>query len=111
MFVDVADTADVLDAPMLVNINYLHNLVRLPYRQLALWAKSLSPASFGLKPHFDPANYDGSNVDNTRVVNVGGVALSPYRSQAMEPDRLAAAAKANLAAKNLHMLGTMGGSL
>ncbi len=105
VFVDVADTADFLGAPMLVNINYMHNLVRLPYRQLSLWAKSLSPASFGLKQHFDPTSYDGSNVDNTRVVNVGGIALSPYRDQAIDPDALAAIGKANLAAKNLHMLG------
>ena len=44
LFVDVADTSDILDAPMVVNINYLHNLVRLPFRQLSLWAKSLSRA-------------------------------------------------------------------
>jgi hypothetical protein len=105
LFVHVADVKDVIEAPILVNINYLHNLIRLPYRQLSLWFKDFFSVSFSLKNHFDPADYDGSNVDNTRIVNVGGAALSPYRDHVMERDRLEAAAKAMRDKKNLHMLG------
>lgn len=108
LFVHVADTDDILEAPILINQNYLHNLVRLPYRQLALAIKSLSPESFGLKTHFDPADYDGSNVDNTRIINVDGAALSPVRDHVMDFHQLEATSKANLAAKNLHMLGDWG---
>ena len=104
LFVHVADVRDVLTAPALINLNYLHNLIRLPYRQLQLALKSRFPASFGLKSGFDPADYDGSDVDNTQVINVGGAALSPLRTQAMDPAALNAAAKAHLAAKNAHML-------
>ena len=105
LFASVADVRDVLDAPMLVNINYVHDLARLPWRQLSLWAESLDPAAFGLKAGFDPADYDGSDVDNTRVVNVGGQALTPVRDQVMDPVKLAVAARGLMAAKRLHMLG------
>ncbi len=105
LFASVADVRDILDAPKLININYVHDLVRLPWRQLSLWAKSLDPQAFGLKRRFDAADYDGSDVDNTRVVNVDGQALTPVRDQVMDPVTLKAAARRLMAAKRLHMLG------
>jgi len=105
LFISVADVGDVLSAPALINLNYLHDLARLPFRQLSLWAKSQSPRSWGLKETMDFTDYDGSNVDNTRVVNVGGIALTPVRDHVMDPARLDAEASALMTEKNLHMLG------
>lgn len=105
LFAHVAEVADVLSAPVLININYLHDVVRLPWRQLSLWAESLSPEAWGLRRRPDLADYDGSNVDNTRVVNVGGIALTPLRDTAMAPAALEAAAAAQRADKRLHWLG------
>ncbi|MEH3045541.1 hypothetical protein [Sphingomonas adhaesiva] len=104
LFSHVAETRDLLDAPMLLNQNYVADLIRLPYRQVQLGVESLAPREFGLKTRFDRANYDGSTVNNTRVVNVGGRALSPPMTKAMDPAELDAAAQANRDNKNLHML-------
>lgn len=104
LFSHVAETEDLLGAPKLLNQNYVADLIRLPYRQLKLGVETLAPREFGLKPRFDPADYDGSTVDNTRVVNVGGRALSPPMTRPMDPAKLEAAAKANRDNKNLHML-------
>lgn len=105
-FADVATVGDIVGAPVLVNRNYVEDLIRLPYRQVALAAKSLAPAAFGLKTRFDPANYDGSNVDNTRYVNVAGVELTPFRGRAISPARLHRAALRAKRAKNANYLGT-----
>lgn len=104
VFSHVADSGDLLTAPMLVNQNYVADLIRLPYRQLRLGIESLSPATFGLKPRFDPADYDGSTVDNTRLVNVGGRALTPPLTTVMDPAALEQAAAIDRANKNLNML-------
>jgi hypothetical protein len=103
-FVHIAKTSDILGAPLLVNINYLADIVRLPFRQASLAVESLAPEQFGLKSRFDPANYDGSTVDNTRVVNVDGRALTPARDTILPASELDAAAEDNLRNKNLHML-------
>ncbi len=105
VFEHVADEHDVLTAPMLVNIGYFHDIVRLPFRQLSLWLESLYPEDFGLKRWFDPRDYDGSTVDNTRVVNANGVALTPPRNKTVALSELQAEARSNAGRKNLHMLG------
>jgi hypothetical protein len=105
LFVYVANVKDVLGAPLLINLNYFIDIARLPLRQTSLAFKSLFPGQFGLKSHFDPADYDGSTVDNTRVVNVNGVALTPPRTRVLPPALLEAMARRNLADKNTHMLG------
>lgn len=104
LYSHVAGTADLFDAPRLGNVNYLSDLARLPYRQLVLGVESLAPAEFGLKPGFDPANYDGSTVDNTRVVNVNGRALTPSLDTAIDPAKLEREAAALRADKRLNYL-------
>ncbi|WP_395331117.1 hypothetical protein WBP06_01420 [Novosphingobium sp. BL-8H] len=104
LYSHVAGIADLIDAPRIGNVNYLSDLARLPYRQLVLGVESLAPAEFGLKPSFDPANYDGSTVDNTRVVNVHGRALTPSLDTAIAPDRLEREAMALRADKRLNYL-------
>jgi hypothetical protein len=105
LFIYPAEVSDVLEAPLLVNLNYLHDVVRLPYRQLSLLVKSLWPEQFGLKSHFDPIHYDGSTVDNTRVVQVHGTPLTPLRNQRIDPAKLEAWKRSRAEGKHLHMLG------
>lgn len=104
LFSHVADSADLLKAPALINQNYVADLIRLPYRQLKLGVESVAPAAFGLKPRFDRAEYDGSTVDNTRVVSVHGQAFTPPLDTVMDSAQLEEAAAANRAGKDLNML-------
>lgn len=104
LFSHVATTADLIGAPILLNQNYLADLVRLPYRQLSLFVESALPGEFGLKSRFDPASYDGSTVDNTRVVNVNGQAVTPPRDTVMDPAKLLTEATQLNADKRLNML-------
>jgi hypothetical protein len=46
-------------------INYLSDLVYLPYRQLELFAADIAPAASGLIKQFDPSLYLGHSVDTT----------------------------------------------
>ena len=62
----VAPAADVVDPAYLGNLNYLTNLMYLPYRQLRLAAARVAPALFDLPTGFDPRRYRGSNDDTTR---------------------------------------------
>jgi hypothetical protein len=62
-FRDLADTRDILQAPLLFNKNYASNLARLPYRQLELAWYSLFPQAGGFNPDFDPARYAGTDLD------------------------------------------------
>jgi len=62
----VAPAADVVDPAYFGNLNYLTNLMYLPYRQLRLAAARLVPALFDLPTGFDPRRYRGSNDETTR---------------------------------------------
>jgi hypothetical protein len=70
-----------------------------------LVVKSLYPEQFGLKSYFDPSRYDGSTVDNTRVIQVNGQPLTPYRDQRFDPEKLDVIAETRREHKNLSMLG------
>lgn len=93
VFSHVATAEDLVEAPRIGNLNYFSDLARLPYRQLVLGVESIAPAQFGLKARFDPANYDGSDVDNTHAVNVGGKALTSSLDTAMDSEALGRAAE------------------
>ncbi len=56
-FADLANAGDIVTAPWLVNRNFVHNLARLPIRQLQLALKSWVPEAFGLRAAFDPEAY------------------------------------------------------
>lgn len=104
-FSSIAEVSDVLGAPALINLNYLSDLARLPARQVMLGLKTLMPERFGLHRGFDPARYDGADVDNTRQVQVGGVVLTPVRDTAPPREQLERAAARVRAAKDGNMLG------
>lgn len=104
-FHTVADVEDVILAPILVNLNFFSDIAHLPARQVMLGLKTLMPERFGLRREFDPGRYDGPDVDNTRQVQVGGVALTPLRDAAMPRDELARQAARIRAGKDANMLG------
>ena len=105
LFVNIADVADVLQAPLLINLNFFTDLAKLPARQVMLGLKTLMPERFGLHRTFDAARYDGPDVDNTRRVQVGGVALTPLRDRVIPRDRLERESARVRDGKNGNMLG------
>ena len=64
-FRNLADTGDIIKAPVLVNRAYFTDLAFLPFRQMSLFVQTLFPKAFGLHRHFDPANYARAAVDST----------------------------------------------
>lgn len=66
-----APTAAVVDPAYFGNIDYLGNLIYLPYRQMRLFAAQFLPDLFGLPPAFDPARYSGSNLETTGTTRTG----------------------------------------
>lgn len=104
-FHTVANAKDVINAPLFVNLNFFSDLAHLPARQVMLGLKTLMPERFGLRREFDPARYDGPDVDNTRQVQVGGVALTALRDAAMPRERLEREAAWARAGKDANMLG------
>ena len=103
-FVAVAGTCDVVLAPMLINLRYFTDLTLMPLEHLLLGLKTLMPAAFGLKPHFDPDGYDGPDPDNTRIVRVHGQALTQRRDGHADPAALDQEVRGERAAKRYNML-------
>lgn len=56
-FADLGTAGEVVGSPWLVNRNFVHNLARLPIRQLQLALKSWVPEAFGLRRDFNPEAY------------------------------------------------------
>jgi hypothetical protein len=62
-FGEIATTADIFGSPWLVNRTLPANVLRLPMRQIKLWAATAMPEAFGYPPRFDPSRYPGSAID------------------------------------------------
>jgi hypothetical protein len=77
----VAPSWLVADPGYFINLNYLSNLIYLPYRQMQLFLADLWPSLMGLTKTFDPATYRGSNVDTT------GAQFFPDRSGSVPAQR------------------------
>jgi hypothetical protein len=61
----LANSDDLIAAPLIINTAYFPNLARLPLRQTSLWAHTAMPALFGSRAAFDPALYRGPHWDDT----------------------------------------------
>ena len=85
----VAPRADVVDPAYFGNLNYLANLIYLPYRQLRLAAARVVPGHFGLPARFDPARYAGPNDDTTITYRAGDDTLVE-RNRVVAPVELTA---------------------
>jgi hypothetical protein len=64
-FKDLADIGDIVNAPILVNVNYFSDLMHAEYRQIKLAIVAIDPPFFGYSREFDPSNYAGTEVDTT----------------------------------------------
>lgn len=80
----LADPADLLDAPLLLNLSYLRDLAALPRRQVVLAARTLWRDFFGGNPGSDPADYRGPHWDDTYAER--GTASHPVRPRTRHAD-------------------------
>ena len=61
----LVEVEDLVEAPMLINLNYFSDLARLPSRQVSLFAKTYVPKLFDAKVEFDRSAYPGPHWDDT----------------------------------------------
>ena len=64
-FASLADVSDIVFAPLVINTSFFPDLVRLPLRQIRLFAQSHAPSLFGGHTEFVPALYRGAHWDDT----------------------------------------------
>ena len=67
-FIFLADPIDVIDAPLLINLNYFSDLGRLPGRQIDLFFDTQLQARGLRTPDFVPPPYEGSNLDHSEYI-------------------------------------------
>jgi len=60
----LADPADIVSAPLVINTSFLPDLGRLPTRQISLFAENLARSLFGTQTKFVPNHYRGSHWDD-----------------------------------------------
>lgn len=92
-FIFLADVKDVLTAPILINLDYFSDLLRLPGRQADLFVETLTKTPV-VRAKFDPDDYAGSNLDLTEVmISIDGriksrrITHSPAQMEAMRKER------------------------
>jgi len=66
-FIVLADAGDVFAAPAFINLNYFSDLARLPGRQALLYFRWLTNRG-AVRDEFDPALYQGHDLDRTRAL-------------------------------------------
>lgn len=77
-FVVLADTSDILTAPIMPNFNYFPDLARLPGRQALLLLRTLA-SDGAVRASFQPADYLGRDQDRTRELPlIDGGAVSRF---------------------------------
>ncbi|WP_045859775.1 hypothetical protein [Teredinibacter purpureus] len=77
----LADSTDLVAAPLIVNMRYMGNLIRLPFRQTRLFFQSIFPELFGVSAEFSPEDYAGPHVNYALAFPDGG-AVRDYRRTA-----------------------------
>jgi hypothetical protein len=66
----IAPASLIVDPGYVGDLNYLSDLVYLPYRQLILFVANCLPGWDGLRKTFDPATFAGESVDTTGNVQL-----------------------------------------
>ena len=61
----LADGSDLISAPLLINLRYFGNLIRLPLRQSRLFLETNFPHFFGVSVDFNEEDYIGSHLNYT----------------------------------------------
>lgn len=67
-FIFLADTRNVLFAPLFINARYFADLARLPGRQVDLFLETASQHFGWRTPDFTPPPYEGPNLDRTEAL-------------------------------------------
>jgi hypothetical protein len=67
-FIYLADPVDVIDAPWVINLDYLSNLARLPGRQVELFWQTELQRCKQQRTDSLPPDYLGSNLDRAEVI-------------------------------------------
>ncbi len=90
-FASLAESADIITAPLLINTNFFDNLAHLPMRQLRLFLHSMAPGLFGESIEFDSTTYAGAHWDDTYQEHPGADATfaAPPRLESHSADELA----------------------
>lgn len=85
----LAPASMVADPGYLGNINYLSDLIYLPFRQMRLAAARVFPNAMGLRASFDPLTYRGHSIDTTGniVLPDGTVKNGTFPASAAELER------------------------
>lgn len=65
LFRYVAEDADLLTSPIIINRYYFDDLFFLPYRHLSYFCQTLFPGAFGIDSRFQPASYLGTDLDRS----------------------------------------------
>jgi hypothetical protein len=63
----LAEPSDLVEAVLAVDPRYATELLRLPSRQLSLFARTMAPGLFGDSMKFTPATYRGPHWDNPEL--------------------------------------------
>ncbi len=92
-FVVLADAGDVLTAPAFLNLNYFSDIARLPGRQALMWFNTLTGRA-ALRARFDPALYQGHDLDRTKELPLlDGRIVSRFQTASREALDAAAAGR------------------
>lgn len=60
----LAEPTDLINAPLVVNLRFLGNLIRLPLRTMKVNAYELFPSLFDYSPDFSMENYKGAHLNH-----------------------------------------------
>jgi hypothetical protein len=86
-FIYLADSSDVLGAPLFINFRYFSDLARLPGRQFGLFLDTQLQRHAWIEPPFSPPSYAGSHLDHAEYVRtLDGV--KHYRSTSYSNDEI-----------------------
>jgi len=67
-FIYLADSSDVVRAPLFINFRYFSDLARLPGRQFGLFVDTQLQSRHWATPAFIPPPYEGANLDHAEFV-------------------------------------------
>lgn len=81
-----AENEDIIYPRYLVNLNYLENLIYLPYRQIKLFFAKFAPEIVGMPIEFDPMRYKGSVIDTTGDIILPNGQIRDGRTPASRAD-------------------------
>ena len=67
-FIFLADSIDVVQAPLFINLRYFSDLARLPGRQLGLFIDTQLQERHWMTPSFVPPPYEGPHLDHAEFI-------------------------------------------